>query len=107
MVKPQPFDRSPEQNLRNIAAAVRGEIEDMKASVQKTPGKACMHAMNTAFALIELHKQRPNKKSARQMRKVALELAIMMTTFMKIGGRISFTDPPENKDGAAGAKQAT
>lgn len=100
------FDRTRKQTIRNIAAVVRGEIKDMQASVQKAPGKACMHALNTVFALVELHKKRPTKQSEKQSKSVALETMYMMLTFMKLGGRISFTDPPENKDGAAGTKQA-
>lgn len=90
-----PSEPSRKQTLRNIATVVRGEIEDMKESVHKTPGKACMHALNSAFALIELHKKRPTKQSEKQSKTVALGLVNMMTTFMKLGGRISFTDPEE------------
>ena len=110
VMKPRPFDRTKNQTLRNIATVVRGEIADMKASVHKTPGKACMHALNSAFALIELHKRRPTKKSEKQSKAVAQDTIQMMITFMKLGGRISFTDPEkpgETTDGAAGSKQAT
>ena len=103
---PHNFDRSTKQTIRNIAAMVRGEIKDMQASVQQAPGKACMHALNNAFALLELHKLRPTKRSDKQSKAVALGTMDMLATFLKLGGRISFTDPPENKDGAAGTKQA-
>lgn len=102
-----PSEPSRKQTLRNIATVVRGEIADMKESVHKTPGKACMHALNSAFALIELHKRRPTKHSEKQSKAVARDTIQMMVTFMKMGGRISFTDPPENKDDAAGSKQGS
>ncbi len=101
---PQPFDRTKNQTLSNIATVVRGEIADMQASVHKMPGKACMHALNSALALIELHKRKPTKRSAKQASAVARDTLQMMITFVKMGGRISFTDPEEkraNDDGRA------